>query len=220
MIATMTDAELQKDVISELKWEPSVDAAHIGVAVKNGIVTLTGHVPSYAEKWAAEDAAKRVYGVKAVANEIEVKLPGSSERTDEDIAADCIAALKSNISVPDDKVKVIVSKGWVTLNGEVAWQFQKDAAEHAVRYIQGVKGASNLIKIKPSVSPDALKQKIEDAFRRSAELDARNVQVAVDGGKVTLHGTVRTWAEREEAEREAWAAPGVWSVENFIEVKL
>ena len=141
--ATLTDAQLQRDVLDELKWEPSVDAAHIGVSVKEGIVTLTGHVSSYAEKYAAERAAKRVYGVKAVANELDVKLPGSSRRTDEDIAAAAVSALRSNLAVPADKIKVTVSSGWVTLEGEVEWQYQKMAAESAVRYLPGVVGLSN-----------------------------------------------------------------------------
>jgi osmotically-inducible protein OsmY len=217
MIATITDAELQRDVIAELKWEPSVDATAVGVSVKEGVVTLTGNVSTYPEKWAAEEAAKRVHGVRAVVNEIKVKLP--AERTDEDIARDAVAALRSNISVPDDRVKVIVSQGWVTLEGEVDWQYQKVAAESAVRYLAGVKGVTNLITVKPQVSPDEIRRKIEDAFKRSAELDAKNITIEVEGGKVRLSGTVRTWAEREEAERQAWAAPGVYQVENLIIVE-
>jgi osmotically-inducible protein OsmY len=218
MTAVMTDSELQRDVLEELKWEPSVNAAHIGVAVKDGVVTLTGHVASYAERYAAEKAAKRVYGVKAVANDIEVKLPGDKQLTDEDIARACLVALSANISVPRDKIKVTVSKGWVTLEGEVEWQYQKDAAESSVRFLGGVKGVSNLITVKPRLSPTEVKARIESAFKRSAELDASRVAVEVNGSKVILRGTVRSWAERDEAQREAWAAPGVSSVENLITV--
>jgi osmotically-inducible protein OsmY len=212
MITSITDAELQEDVLRELKWEPSVDAA-------NGVVTLTGHVSSYAEKWAAENAAKRVHGVKAVVNEIDVKLPGTSARTDEDIAMDVVNALKANISMPRDRIKVTVSKGWVTLEGEVEWQYQKIAAETAVRFIPGVVGVSNLIVVKPKVTPDQIKANIEAAFKRIADLDVRNIQVEVQGSKAILRGTVRSWAEREQAEAEAWAAPGISAVENHIIVE-
>lgn len=213
-----SDSELKRDVENELKWEPSVNEAHIGVTAKDGVVTLTGHVPSFAEKSGAEKAAKRVYGVKAVADELDVKLVGSAKRSDEDIAQACVSALKHNSSVPDEKIKVVVNSGRVTLEGEVEWQYQREAAMNAVRYLTGVTGVSNQITVKARVSPKDVKDKIKAAFHRSAEIDARRVDIETHDGKVILYGSVRSWSEREEAQQAAWAAPGVTSVENQIAV--
>jgi len=214
----MTDVELRKAVESELNFEPSINAAEIGVAAKDGIITLSGNVPSYWEKMAAERAAARVSGVKAVVNEVEVHLPGSSERTDEDIARAALNALQWNVLIPLDRIKVKVSKGWVTLEGIVDWQFQKTAAEKAVRKLIGVKGVIDLIELKPSVSKGEVKAAIEGALKRLAEIDANKIKVETEDGKVVLSGTVRSWFEREEAERAAWAAPGVRTVEDRIAV--
>jgi osmotically-inducible protein OsmY len=211
-----TDEQIQKDVLSELKWDARVQPNEIGVMVKDGVVTLTGWVDSYTKKWAAEEAAHRVRGVKAVANEIEVRLPSASERTDADIAAAVARALEWDAFIPLDRLDVTVAKGWVTLKGEVEWQYQKEDAERVVRRLTGVKGVTNLITVKPRITPSELKQKIEQALVRSAETDAQRITVEVEGSKVILKGTVRSWAEREEAARVAWLAPGVTSVENRI----
>jgi osmotically-inducible protein OsmY len=213
-----SDRELQTSVLDELKWEPGVKATDIGATVKDGVVTLEGTVDSFAEKWAAERAVKRLPGVRTLAVELEVKLPGSSERTDADIARAAENALEWNIAVPSKRITVTAEKGFLTLEGEVDWQFQKSATEEAVRYLTGVKGVTNLITIKPKVAAADVKDKIEAALKRNALLDAQQIKVQADGGKVTLSGSVHSWAERDEAEDAAWAAPGVSAVKDLITV--
>ena len=213
-----TDEEIRDDVLAELKWDPQVQASEIGVAVKDGVVALTGWVDSYLKKWRAEEDTERVAGVKAVANDIEVKL--ATEQTDSDIAAAAIRALEWDANIPAGKISLVVSKGWVTLNGEVEWQFQRQEAESAVRRLRGVKGVGNLIAVKPQSTPSELKKKIEHALTRSAEVDAKSITVEVQGSKAILKGKVRSWAEKHEAEQAAWLAPGITSVENKIEIVL
>ncbi len=216
--STPTDEEIQREVVEELEWEPRVRAHEIGVAVKNGVVTLSGFVETFQEKWAAEEAAFRVRGVGAVANEIEVRLPTTAERNDVDIARAVVEALQWDAFVPADRIRVTVSKGWVTLDGEVAWNFQKEDAERVARRVVGVKGVANLITVKPSVAPQDLKRRIEQALIRNAATDARHIQIEVQGSRVILRWRVRSYAEKVEAERVAWSAPGVTSVDNQIVV--
>jgi osmotically-inducible protein OsmY len=208
---------LRSDVEQELTWAPCVNASEIGVAVKDGVVELTGYVKTYAEKLAAERATMRVANVRALANEIKVKLPASGERTDEDIARMARSTLDWNASIPDT-VRVEVSDGWITLRGSVEWLYQKDEAERAVRNLIGVKGITNAITLKPTTTPTGTKAKIEEALKRSAEVDEGRIQVETDADKVTLRGTVQTLAERMAAERIASAAPGVIRVENLLAV--
>ena len=210
------DSELQHDVLAELEWEPMVDPAEIGVSVGDGIVTLNGTVKNLPEKWAAERAALRIAGVKAVANEIEVKLIPGGERNDADIARSALNALAWNTYVPQDRVKVEVEKGWVTLKGTVDWRYQKEAAENAVHHMTGVRGVTNGIGVKPRVTSTEVREKIEKALKRSAEVDAQGVKIETVGDKVILRGSVRSFAERREVERAAWSAPGVSEVENHI----
>ncbi|HKV84542.1 MAG TPA: BON domain-containing protein [Ktedonobacterales bacterium] len=217
---TRTDEQVQRDVLEELKWDARVQPNEIGVAVKDGIVTLTGWVDSFTKKWSAEEAAHRVHGVKAVANDIEVRLPSSSVRTDADIAAEVRRALEWDAAVPAERIQVTVSKGWVTLEGDVDWQYQKDDAERVTRRLMGVLGVSNLLTVQPHMKPNPtdLKSRIETALLRDAMMDARNITVEAQGTKVILRGHVRSWAEREDAERVAWLAPGVTSVQNEIKI--
>jgi osmotically-inducible protein OsmY len=213
-----SDTQLQHDVLAELEWEPSIEASQIGVAVKDGVVTLTGSVTQFSEKMTAERAAKRIYGVKAVANDIEVRLPGLGERSDADIASAAVSALAWNAIVPADRIKVTVRQGWITLEGNLDWGYQRDAAERSVRDLMGVKGVTTSITVTPRLKPGEVKNKIEAALRRSAEIDARRISVETRDGKVILHGSVRSWVEREEAQQAAWSAPGVCAVENHIRV--
>jgi osmotically-inducible protein OsmY len=213
-----SDSEIERDVRDELNWDPDLDAENIAVSVKDGVVTLAGFVKSYSDRLEAEAAAKRVAGVLAVANDIEVRLPSIDQRPDPDIAKDAVAALKSELPISHDKIKIIVKDGWITLEGAVEWQYQKTTAENAVRKVKGVKGVTNVITVKPKVQPSELQRKILDAFKRNAEVDANRITVEANGSEVILKGTVRSWIEREEAERVAWSAPGVTKVEDRIVV--
>jgi osmotically-inducible protein OsmY len=212
------DSDIKRNVEAELRWDPDINSTDIGVAVKDGVVTLTGFVHSYTEKWQAERDAKRVSGVVGVANDIEVRLPTSSQRPDPDIARDAVAALKHELPYTYETMKVIVKDGWLTLEGTAEWNYQRVRAEEAVRRVGGIKGVSNLILLKPSVAPSEIKAKIEEAFRRSAEVDAQRITVEAHGSEVILKGSVRSWAERQEAERAAWRAPGVTKIDNRITI--
>ena len=215
-----SDSQIKRDVEDELKWEPEVDDADIGVAVHNGVVTLSGFVHQYYQKSVAERAAKRVAGVVGVANDLEVRVPSVDQRPDPEIARDAVTALKTDLPFSSANMKVVAKDGWITLEGSVEWNYARQDAEKAVRRVRGVKGVSNLISVRPKAQPAAIRREIEDALRRSAEVDANRITVEANGSEVILRGTVRSWAEREEAERAAWAAPGVTRVDNRIAINF
>ena len=211
-----TDAEIQKNVMEELKWEPLLNPAEIGVAVVNGVVTLTGYVGSYALKIAAEKATWRVKGVKAVAQEVEVRFFSAEKQPDHEVAENIVNTLKWHTTIPDDLIKVKVTDGWVYLEGEVDWNFQKEAVFNAIRFLKGVKGVSNHITIRPRINVAVVKDSIRKALERNADFEASNIKVDTFGNKVVLKGTVRSWGEKNSAERAAWSAPGVTAVEDLM----
>lgn len=215
-----TDKQLQQDVMEDLRWDPSIDASKVGVAVASGVVTLTGSVPSYFQKQNTERIVKRVSGVRAVANDIDVQLPTSTVQTDSIIATAALNALKWSTSVPEENLTVSVSKGWVTLEGKVEWNYQKESAEKAVEELIGVKGVTNHISVSPHIKSREVKSEIKAALHRYAELESRNIDVEASDSAVTLRGQVRSWAERKEAENAAWMAPGVTQVKNEIIVSV
>ncbi len=214
-----TDMQLQRDVIEEMAWQPNISDAEIAVGAKNGVVTLSGFVNTYAQKFAAVRSAEKVRGVHAVADDLKVRLPNALMRSDTDIAHAAVSALKWDVEVPDSRIKVLVDDGWVSLDGAVDWQFQRLAAERAVRHLSGVKGVIDRVTVQqPKVSAYEVNQRIQDALKRSAALDADKISVEAKDGKVVLRGTVRSWSEREDAERAAWASPGVTEVDDEIAV--
>ena len=215
---TKSDSQLKKDVVSELEWDPALHADQIGVLVKNGLVTLTGHLASFAEKYAAERAVQRVQGVKGLAVELDVRLGAATQRTDGDIASAAESALHWHALVPEDRIKVMVEKGWVTLSGEVDWEYQRNYAMKAVRPLTGVLGVTNSMSVKPLVTPANIKNRIQGALERQADREAASIEVVVSGHTVTLKGQVHSWAERTAAQGAAWSAPGITSVVNDLRV--
>lgn len=212
----MSDLELRRMILDELEFQPNIDAAAIGVAIENGVVSLTGHVRTYAQKFAAERAVKSVKGVKAVAEEIKVVSNEDLDISDEAIAARCLDVIRWNSAIPDERLQIKVQDGWVTLEGEVDWQYQKEAAQSAVRKLAGVVGINNMLILKPKETPENIKERIEAAFARNAALDSRKLRVTVEGKTVKLEGHVHQWLERKAAENAAWSIPGVTHVENYI----
>jgi osmotically-inducible protein OsmY len=215
-----SDIQIQEDVMEEIKWEPFLNASSIGVAVKNGIVTLSGQVDSYAKKLTPENAAKRVKGVKAVAEDIQVGLSPTYRKTDTEIAEAILNALKWHTAVQEEKIKIKVEDGNVKLEGEVEWDFQRTNARSAIINLTGVRSVINLITVKPKITASDIQQKINAAFHRNASIDADRISAEVVGGNVTLRGTVRSFAEKEDAEHAAWAAPGVKSVNSNLEIRI
>lgn len=210
------DSELQRKIEQELEWDPSVDARHIAVAVKNGIATLSGYVEQFSDKTHAEQAAERVHGVMAVIDKIELELPGSAHRNDLDIVESALTALKLNVLIPKDHIKIVAQNGWITLEGSVEWQYQRMAAEDTVRTIRGIKGISNKISIHAEGLKADIKDKIRSALVRNAQLDSNQIVIDVSGNKAILSGHVRSWSEKHQAEAATWAAPGIAAVENNI----
>jgi osmotically-inducible protein OsmY len=215
-VAMKSDSEIERDVKDELAWDPDLDSTDIAVSVKAGVVALSGFVPSFTDRYEAEAAAKRVSGVSGTAVDLEVRLPDIDERPDPDIARDAVAALKSQLPISAEMIKTTVRSGWLSLEGTVEWQYQRATAETAVRRIKGVKGVTNRIQLEPRIKPADVKRNIQEAFRRNAQVDADHVTVEAIGSEVILTGTVRSWIERDEAERAAWSAPGVTQIEDQI----
>lgn len=215
---TMNDVTLRQHIIAALEFEPSLDAVHIGVAVEDGIVTLTGHVRSYAEKLTAELLTQRIRGVRAVAEEIEVRFPEDKKTADDEIARRALSIIAWDTTIPDDTIKLKVQKGWITLTGEVEWHFQRAAAESAIRRLTGVAGVINLLSIRPRLDLSNIRSCIEGALKRDAEIEAGGINIKVSGSKVILEGRVHAWRERGVAERAAWATPGVTAVEDHLAV--